>query len=64
MSERDKNREKFESMIANWNADFDKLDARLRIADTDPTDDYDEVITALRQYRYKANAKPGRKYGF
>ena len=52
MNERIINREKLESMLANWNADFDKLDARIRSAGADPKDEYDEVITALRKHHY------------
>jgi len=58
MSERDKNREKLESLLDNWNAEFDKLEVRIRLAGADPKVDYDEVITELRQHRYKAKTKP------
>jgi len=59
MSETDKNREQLESMLAKWNADFDKLEARIRSSGADPKDDYDEVITVLRQHSYKTDANPG-----
>ncbi len=52
MSERDKHREKLESILAKWNADFDKLDARIRNSGADPKVYYDEVITGLRQHHY------------
>ncbi len=59
MNEIDKNREKLESMLVNWIADFDKLDARIRNEVADPNGDYDEVIAALRQHRYNVSAEPG-----
>jgi len=58
MSESDKNREKLESMLDIWNAEFDKLEVNIRLAGADPKVDYDEVITALRHHRYKAKAEP------
>jgi len=58
MSERDKNREKLESMLDKWNAEFDKLEVNIRLSGEDPKVDYDEVITALRQHRHKAKAEP------
>jgi len=51
MSEKDKHREQLESMIDNWNAEFDQLEVRIRLSGADPRIDYDEVITALRQHR-------------
>lgn len=56
MSERDGYRDKIESLVANWNTEFDELEAQIRKAGADPTDDYDEVITALRQQRYRTTA--------
>ncbi len=58
MSETDKNREKLEFLLDNWNAEFDKLEVNIRLAGADPKVDYDEVITALRQHRYKTKAEP------
>jgi hypothetical protein len=54
MSERDDYRKNIESLVANWNTEFDELEARIRTNDAEPMGDYDEVITELRQYRYKA----------
>ncbi|MEE4356196.1 MAG: hypothetical protein V2I97_06975 [Desulfococcaceae bacterium] len=52
MNERIMNREKLESMLADWNAGFDKLEDRIRSVGADPGDDYNEVITTLRQHHY------------
>jgi hypothetical protein len=54
MSERDDYRKKIESLVANWNTEFDELEARIRTNDAEPMDDYDDVISELRQYRYMA----------
>jgi hypothetical protein len=54
MNERDKNREKLEFMLNEWNDEFDKLEAKMRNAGADPKVHYDDVIKELRQHRYKA----------
>jgi hypothetical protein len=51
MSERDKYTEKLKPLLDKWNAEFDELEAKIREAGADPKADYDEVITALRQFR-------------
>ena len=56
MSERDDYREKIDSLVANWNSEFDELEARIRLYGAEPDGDYDDVITALRQYRYRKTA--------
>jgi hypothetical protein len=53
MSERGKNREKLESLLDKWNAEFDKLEAKIR-ASADPKVYYDEQITVLRQHNHNA----------
>ena len=55
MQGRDRYKEKLDSLLDNWNADFDKLEAKLRNAGADPTADYDDVITALRRHRCTPN---------
>lgn len=59
MGERDKYREKLESLLDDWNADFDKLDAMSRHAGGDSKYEWDEVITGLRQHRFAANSERG-----
>ncbi len=54
MSERGKNREKLESLLDKWNAEFDKLEAKIRKAGADPKVYYDEQITVLRQHNHNA----------
>jgi len=54
MSENNKYREQLEPLIDNWNAEFDKLEAQMRKAGVNPEDDYDEVISALRQHRIRS----------
>ena len=51
MNEKDKYMEKLKPLLDNWNAEFDELEAKIRKSGADPKLDYDEVITALRQYR-------------
>ena len=51
MSERDKYSEELKPLLNQWNAEFDELESMIRKAGADPTVDYDEVITALRQHR-------------
>jgi hypothetical protein len=51
MNEKDKYLEKLKPLLDNWNAEFDELEAKIRMSGADPKDDYDEVITALRQHR-------------
>lgn len=53
MNEKDRYKEQLEPLIDNWNAEFDKLEAKMKMAGADPTADYDEVILALRQHRNK-----------
>jgi len=47
-------REKLESLLNNWNAEFDKLEVKIRMAGADPKVDYDEQITVLRQHNHNA----------
>lgn len=56
MDIRDKYGDKLASLLDNWNAGFDELEKRIAQAGADPGLDYDEVITALRQHRYKTGA--------
>ncbi len=51
MSEEDIYLDKLKPFLDNWNAEFDELEAKIRMSGADPKDDYDEVITALRQHR-------------
>lgn len=59
MGETDNYRKKLQSLLDDWNADFDKLDAMLRNAGVDPKHEWDEVVTGLRQHRYAANSERG-----
>ena len=54
MSELDIYKKKLEFLLDNWNAEFDKFEARIGKAGADPKVEYDGVISALRQRRYKA----------
>jgi hypothetical protein len=51
MSKKDEYLEKLKPLLDNWNAEFDELEAKIRMSGADPKDDYDEVITALLQHR-------------
>ncbi|MFZ2634376.1 MAG: hypothetical protein WA081_19070 [Desulfosalsimonadaceae bacterium] len=59
MNQNDKYREILEPLIDNWNAEFDKLEAKMKMSGADPEADYDEVISALRQHRRKAKQSLG-----
>ncbi len=56
MSEERKYGEEFESLLVEWNVQFDKLETMMGNADADPMFAYDEVIAGLRRYRPKAKA--------
>ena len=56
MSELDTYQNKIEFLLDNWNAEFDKLEARMGKSGADPEADYDGVISALRQHRHKATS--------
>jgi hypothetical protein len=56
MSELDNYQNKIEFLLNNWNAEFDKLEARMGKSGADPEADYDEVITTLQQHRNKATS--------
>ncbi|MGD9971981.1 MAG: hypothetical protein AB7S77_02850 [Desulfatirhabdiaceae bacterium] len=55
MGETDTYRKKLESLLDDWNADFDKLETTLRNAGVDLKYEWDEVITMLRKQRHAAN---------
>jgi len=54
MSEKDKKREKLESLIDKWSAEFDKSWIRRRIDGADQKVDYDEQIIVLLQHNHNA----------
>jgi hypothetical protein len=57
MIEKDIHIEKLETLLDDWNAEYDELETRIRMAGGDSKRD-DDVITALRQRRSQANTKP------
>ena len=56
MSELDNYQNKIVFLLDNWNAEFDKLEARMGTSGADPEADNDAVISALRQHRHKATS--------
>jgi uncharacterized protein YdcH (DUF465 family) len=56
MSIKGKYGDEFESLLINWNADFDKLEDMIGNAGADPAVAYDEVISALRRHRHELKA--------
>jgi hypothetical protein len=56
MSELDNYQNKIEFLLDNWNAEFDKFEARIGKSGADPESEYDGVISALRQHRHKATS--------
>ena len=57
MGESDKQRDNFKLLLNLWNAEFDKLEAKIRKAGADPRFDANEQRTMLRKHCYKAKSK-------
>ncbi len=57
MSARDAYVEKLKAQLDEWNAELDKLQARLRGARADAKIDYEKQIKTLRQQRDEATTK-------
>lgn len=53
MNENDKHKKQLEPQINNWNAEFKKLEGKIRKAGVEPKSDYNIVMAALRQRRNK-----------
>jgi len=57
MSESDNQKDKLKLLLSLWNAEFDKLEAKIRKAGADPKFDANEQRTMLRKHCYKAKSK-------
>ena len=57
MSESDNQKDKLKLLLSLWNAEFDKLEAKIRKAGADPRFDSNEQRTMLRKHCYKAKSK-------
>ena len=57
MGESDKQRDKFKLLLNLWNAEFDKLEVKIRKAGADSKFDSNEQGSALREHCYTAKNK-------
>ena len=57
MSESDNQKDKLKLLLSLWNAEFDKLEAKIRKAGADSKFDSNEQGSALREHCYTAKNK-------